>query len=116
MIPNACYDEPDARDYPSEQVFGWEVVVFDTMDLSKGIDVQNQWIKRDPSTKMACTNFAVWHGSNCMNKFEWSGVYTICEKLRYWFVEEYKELYRVQYGIDPLVDWAYLSHALTHSI
>lgn len=76
------------------------------------VERQNQWLEREPSTKMACGSYGIGHSVNVMNDIEVSDEYIQCHELWYSFLDAYRLKYIREKGIDPIIHGSWLQDQL----
>jgi len=87
-VPNAWRSIPRKKDWRWNDLFGGETITTkDRLRLEKDMISQNQWIERDPSTKMACNPFSATHAMNTMQLLEEKYELLFWEKVWYDFVD-----------------------------
>lgn len=112
-IQNAWMDRPDPRDwYYEDIVWSHQPVQEETILLGNTVAIQNQSLPNNPSTKMACWSYWIWHCNNVIWEAKKWIDYVYCNELRAKFVEAYREEYKVKWNIDPVVHGSYLQDQL----
>lgn len=107
--PNACFDLPSERDW-NYGLF-WAEEIPEYVNLAENVTVQDQWIKNDPSTSMACVFYAMTHWVNANNMFDDWNVLLKGNEERAKFINDpvWIEWYDNQW-IDRLKQGSYIQH------
>lgn len=109
------YDRPDDRDFLNSEIFWGTWSKQEVVLLWSSVPIQNQFIKRNPSTNMACTSYWVGHWVNVMNNLDWDSQYIDCFELWKVFIDKFSKEYKDKYWMNPVTDWAYLQDALKNA-
>lgn len=114
-VPNAGRSIPRKKDWRRKDLFGGETIkTKDRLWLEKNMISQNQWIEREPSTKMACNAFSATHGMNTMQLLEEKYDLLFGEKVWYDFVDWVRPLHTKRGWDDPIIVGSLLQDMLDY--